>query len=307
MKKFFVLFLLVSIFYNLFLLLKAQDVRQKYILAGILGLLCGYITLVRVQFLFFLPLLVLALLILKGYRTLFKYLLISLVIFMIILGSWMSYVYVNTGAIGLTKGREGAMLYSRVARTELSYTDQSRYLVAWLSRSVPGSNWENDPILSKYGWTGTSQAYEKIATSSLQIEKIKEENIHTIVTNPGHFLFGNLIELVKLLYLGHLDSTILGPVFRALIYVLVYSWFIFGMIHFIRPSKKREVKMVQLLLLFFIVYNVAVLTFLDTIPRYNVPYLVFFLLVGFAGLALVQKTPEVDYKKSYENKEDNIF
>ena len=282
-------FLLVLIFYCIFLLLQTVGSYEKYLLSSIIGLLCGYITLVRVQFLFFLPLTAIVFLIVKEYRHLFKEILLLLVIFLMILNGWVLYVYTHTGEVTLTEGRQGAVLYSRVARIELSYADQVHYLLMWLSRSIPGSDAEHDPILSRYGWTGTSQVYEKIATSPEVIAKIKAENINTIIENPGRYLFGNAVELVKLLYLEHVPSPILGPVFRATLYTALYIWFIFGVVQLIRPTKKRKLKMVQGLLLFFIVYNIATLTFLDTIPRYNIPYLVFFVLVGFVGLAIVQK------------------
>lgn len=286
-------FLLMTIFYSIFLLLKTTGSYEKYLLSIIIGLLCGYATLVRVQFLFFLPFVALVFLLLRRYRFVFKEMLLSLVIFLMVLSSWISYVYVQTGEIALTHGREGAILYSRVARTELSYTDQIRYMTAWLRRSIPGSDWEHDPILSKYGWTGTSLAYKKIATSVEAIAQIKKENIHTIVENPGHYIFGNAIELVKLLYLEHVPSSILGPVLRASLYTVLYVWFLFGLLHLIRPTPKQELKMMQLSLLSFIAYNALTLSFLDTIPRYNIPYLVFFMLVGFIGLAIAQKEHKI--------------
>ena len=285
-------FLLLSIFYTIYVIVQEKNEDERYLLYCALGLLCGYTTLVRVQFLFFLPLLALTLLLCREYTWVIKRMLPALLVFVLIIGSWISYSYIHTKSPSLTEGRQGVILYTRVARAELSYTDQVRYLVSWLERSIPGSDWRNNYYLNNYDWSGTSQAYEKLATSPEQIEILKKENIDTIIQNPGRYLFGNFIELVKLLYLEHLKSPILSGIFRAFLYTVVYLWFLFGIIRLIQSKKHTELGILQISLLLFISYNIITLTFLDTIPRYNTPYLVFFILIGFVGLVMTPRNKQ---------------
>ncbi len=70
--------------------------------------------------------------------------------------------------------------------------------------------------------------YGIIASTSASVASVKKQSIAAIFANPGHYLYGNLIEAVKLVYIEHDYSDFMNKYLRAAIYVFVYSLFIYG-------------------------------------------------------------------------------
>ena len=117
------------------------------------------------------------------------------------------------------------------------------------------------------------------------VATIKKENIRRILDNPGHYLYGNVIELVKLVYPEHDYSDTTNRYFRVALYAMIYSFFAFGLFQLVR-KRGSDMKIFSMLALAFIVYNYLVITPFNALPRYNTPFLIFYILVGFAGVVL---------------------
>lgn len=281
------MFLLMSIFTIIYtLIITKPSIKTTVLLSLLLGLFAGYTTLVRVQFLFFIPGVLVLLIFFKKYRYLYRYAVLTVSIWLMVLSSWAGYVYYHTQEISLTQGRQEVVLHLRAARTELSYGEQVKYLGAWLSRSIPGSDWKNNFYLKNYEWSGLSGRYDERATSPEVIEEMKKKDIDTILQNPGRYAFGNLVEVVKLHYIEHVKSPVLGKGLRVLLYALIYIFFIYALVTLWKAPKKGVLFQLQALLLLFVGYNVFILTFFDTIPRYNIPYLVFYIMIGHIGILM---------------------
>lgn len=280
-------FLLGVIFYVTFKIVRGVGVAGWQWYAS-LGFLIGYATLVRAQLLFFLPFLIVCSMFFERFRS--KESLqktgLALVVFIITLSSWVLYVYEHTGTFAVTsKERPQVALYLRAARAELSYGDMTQYALSWVRRSVTGG--VNDEWVKKYDYKGLYKVYfGSLASTTESAAATFEWSKRTIIGNPGHYLYGNVIEVMKLLYIEHDYSDYFNRYLRAGMYLVIYSLFLFGLVELWRAPNDRDLKMLSFLALLFIVYNILVLSPFDTIPRYNVPYLFLFMIVGFVGIAL---------------------
>ncbi|OGG72632.1 hypothetical protein A3A38_00115 [Candidatus Kaiserbacteria bacterium RIFCSPLOWO2_01_FULL_53_17] len=257
-----------------------------------LGLASGYQSLVRFQFVLFLPFIIFCYVCYFLYiRTLpphtIRNVVIALVIFAAIPLSFASYIYANTGVFAVTDGRQNEMLYYRAVRAELSYGEITQYLRDWLWRSVSGG--VNTPFLVKNEFKALGAEYEKMATTPEAVARIRAENIATILSRPGHYLYGNVVEVIKLAYLEHDYSESWSRYFWPSLYVIMYSLFLFGMYQFFRTTGNWDVRALVVLALLFSFYNVFTLSFLSTVPRFNTPYLFLYILIGFVGVVLFRR------------------
>lgn len=251
-----------------------------------LGLLCGYTTLVRVQLLFLLPFLIFFFYLFArplSWRTLQK-LAITCALFVTVIGSWVLYVHSQTGAYAITSGRPEVVLHLRAVRAQLSYAELTEYAHDWVRRSVTGGTGTTFLMDNEFARLG--QAYNRVASTSASVATVKQQNISILLANPGHYLYGNLIEVIKLAWIEHDFSDFLNRYVRAGLYVVLYGLFLFGIAQLMYAKKDRDIATISTTAIFFVVYNFLILTPFDTIPRYNTPYLVFYLLVGIAGIVL---------------------
>ncbi|MEK7509219.1 MAG: glycosyltransferase family 39 protein [Patescibacteria group bacterium] len=257
---------------------------------ALLGLAFGYEALVRFQFVLF-PFFI-AFFYLIYARPLswqvMRNTIIALAVFAVIPLSFASYIYANTGVFAVTSGRQNDMLYYRAVRAELSYGEITRYLRDWLWRSISGG--ENTQFLTDNEFKKLGYEYETLATTSEAVARIRAKNIHTILSRPGHYLYGNVVEMVKLGYIEHDYSDTLNRYFRPVQYLFIYSFFLFGLYQLIRTKGKGDVRALGILALLFIFYNIITLSFFNVVPRFNTPYLPFFILIGFLGLILFRRT-----------------
>ena len=250
-----------------------------------LGAACGYASLVRFQFVFFLPFIILVFFVCTRAKPahLWRNIAIAIITMISILSLWALYVQQNTGVFAVTEGRQSEMLYIRGERAKLSYGQLTQYLHDWIWRSISGG--EGTKLLYDYEFKNLYKQYHLKATSPETTEQVKRENIAAILSHPGHFLYGSFIEAIKLVYIEHDYSDSTNRYFRAGLYVLIYGFFLFGIIQLLR-FRKAALSGLGALALLMIAYNFLVLTMLDTIPRYNTPYLMFYIVVGFIGLIL---------------------
>src|SRR3989344_791827 len=257
---------------------------------ALLGLACGYETLVRFQFVLFLPFIIFFFLLYARPLswTIIRNTLIALAVFAVLPLSFASYIYANTGTLAVTSGRQNDMLYYRAVRAELTYGEITRYLRDWLWRSVSGG--VNTQFLTDNEFKKLGYEYEILATTSEAVARIRSENIHTLLTRPGHYLYGNLVEMVKLVYIEHDYSDTLNRYFRPLQYLFIYSFFLFGLYQFFRTKNNWNVRLLIILALLFIAYNAISLSFLNIVPRFNTPYLFLYILIGFLGVVLFRRT-----------------
>lgn len=198
---------------------------------------------------------------------------------------WSGVVYAHTGNFMITEGRQEMLLHVRAVRSTLTYSQQTSYAKEWVVRSVSGG--ETDlPLLLAYDLKGIKNEYKKIAISPERIQEIKKEDIQTIKNNIGPYLFGNMIELMKMLYIEHDYSGYMNKYFRLATYISMYSVFLFGLwaIFHRLSGVSKEMQMSIGVTLLIIIYHLGLLTFLETVPRFNTPLHGLYVLVGVMGI-----------------------
>jgi hypothetical protein len=195
----------------------------------------------------------------------------------------MLFVHAHTGQFTVTDGRQERALYIRADRAALSYQDITRYAIEWLRRSATGG--KQSVFLEKHDYDYLETQQEALATTSQAAAMINAHSMQTILHNPGHFLYGNVVEVMKLLYIEHDFTDSMNKYLRAFLYVVIYSTFIYALY---RLSQRGDVllKTAIALAAICIFYNCAVLSFFDVAQRYNTPYLSLFIIAAIAGLAL---------------------
>jgi 4-amino-4-deoxy-L-arabinose transferase-like glycosyltransferase len=271
-----------------FLALHIISRNEKYAIFGLFGIVLGYLALVRTQTIFFLPFLFLCYLIfMRPYqKEIWKKFGITFLAFLIPICGWMMYVHAHTGVFAITAGRQEEVLNIRAVRSALSYKEITQYGYEWLRRSISGGG--SGPMLDKYEWKTIGREYYARATTSAAVLEIKKENIRTILTHPGEYLYGNFIELMKVLYIDHDFNDSANRYFRAAEYVVIYLFFAFGLYQLVR-ARRHNIKILSILALIFLAYNYLFVTMFDTVPRFNTPYLVLYIIVGFVGVVLFRR------------------
>jgi len=284
-------FFLGLLFYLCIRVLKAAG-QAPWWLYCLVGAVCASATLVRTQLVFFLPLLIICYWLYTRPWQLhtFKKGLAGFAVFVVIIFAWMLVVHEHTGHFAITEGRPAQALYFRAVRSQLSYTDNTRYLIAWLKRSVTGQETTEVPILDNNDEHRLSRAYSNVASTSASAAAVERQSVATILANPSHYLYGNLIEVVRLAYIDHDYSSYVNRYFRAGLYVVIYLFFAFGLYALARVRGQKDIKNLSVLSLLFIAYNFLVLTPFYVDPRYNTPYLMFYIVVGIAGVILLVRS-----------------
>lgn len=275
---FFAFFIAISFY----LLLRILSENEKLLVYIILGLVLGIATLTKSVLLFF-PFFIAIILYCFGKNL--RNTLCFLAIFILCIGVWVGYVHKNTGRFSITDGRLDVHIYTRAERATLSYKNQIYYLYSWLRRSALGGK-END-ILLKYEERPLIYEYARRLNNGESVNNIEKENIKTIMYAPGHYLFGNIIEWVKLLFVEHLYPPVphlLSRPARLLFYVFLYGFFIWGAFRFISGGQKGP-KIIFWTALFYLIYNWTIISGIDAISRFNMPYLYFYLMIGMTGFA----------------------
>lgn len=261
-----------------------KSVGWKYWVA--LGIIAGCGTLVRAQFLFLLPFLLLsyAVFIHLWAHKIVKGIGIAFLICYCMIGAWMLYVHAHLGTFAITQGRQEMSLYIRADRSLLSYSQLNEYARDWIKRSLSGGQ-ETD-FLAKHDYGLLDVQYVTFATTSEVVSMMRHQDIETILTHPGHYLYDSGIEVMKLLYIEHDFQDSLNKYIRGLIYIALYSGAVLGaaVLIFV-PNNTRSVRIVASVSFLFIVYNSAITSLFDAIPRYNTPYLFCYLVIALAGLA----------------------
>lgn len=225
-----------------------------------------------------------------------KNIVVFYLVLLLLIGGWASYAYYKTGSFTITQGRAEIHLYTRAARSTLSYRESLYYLYSWLRRSALGGV-ENE-FLGKYDARPLSWQYEDMVERGYPVSRIKAESIKTIFNNPGHYLFGNVIEWIKLMFIEHLYppvSPLLNRFVRLGIYVFIYGLFLFGTIQFLR-NRRQKLQPIFWLAAIFLLYHWTVMSFFDVVPRLNTPYLVFYIVIGVAGLASIFERSPNNYE-----------
>lgn len=254
---------------------------------ALLGFACGVETLIRTQFVLFLPFIVTCCILYFLYarklpQHAIRNAIIAMVVFAAIPLSFATYIYAHTGVFAITQGRQEEMLYYRARRAQLSYRDITQYLHDWLLRSVSGGY--NSQLLTDNEFKKLGYEYGLIATTSEAVARIRAENIQTILSRPGHYLFGNVVEMIKLAYIEHDYSDTLNRYFRPVQYACIYSFFLFGLYQLVRIKASWDIKSPAILSLVFLAYNYLSLSFVSVVPRFNSPYLPFYIFIGFLGV-----------------------
>ena len=272
-------FLLVSSFLVVLTILRNNENFKNYVL---LGVIFSLLALTRAHMLL-MPFILAVIFYFRGKPI--KNNAIFLMIVVISVLSWMTYVYSNTDIFTITKGRDDLHLYTRSIRATLSYRQQVSYFNSWLRDRAQGGQYE-DKLLKEYGPWFLTQQYGILLNHGQSEAKLKKESIGRIKNNLGQYLFGNMIEISKMLFIEHLYppvSPLLTRSVRAIIYLAIYALFIAGIISFLF-SKNNKFSILIGVGSIYIFYNLIVLSFFDVIPRFNTPYLGLYLIVGIAGL-----------------------
>jgi 4-amino-4-deoxy-L-arabinose transferase-like glycosyltransferase len=279
--------LLAFIFYLVIKLVRLRGVAPWYWHA-LLGFLCGYEALIRTQFLFFLPfgLVLFGLYLRRDFFRIWPKVGIAVLAFMLVVSSWIAYVHTNTGKFSMTEGRQGWALFIRADRASLSYSEINRYAFEWIRRSISGGR--SSDFLEKHEYHYLQALHDAQATTPQAYAQIYRQSIATIINNPGHYLYGNIIEMMKLGYIEHDYTDSQHRLFRPIMYTATYVFCLFGLYQLFRSRNNGAIKTIAGVAIAFLVYNYLVLSAFDTIPRYNTPYLMFYLIIGFVGVVLLR-------------------
>ena len=274
------IFLLISSFFLILKILEKDGTVKHYILLGVIFALLG---LTRVHTLL-MPLIFAGIFYWKGESL--KYISVSLAIVIITVLLWMTYVYSNIGTFAITKGRGELHLYTRSIRATLPYNQQIHYFVSWIKRSA--LNGASNEILEKYDPWPLTRQYGALVSEGRTEDELREESIARIKQNLGRYLFGNPMEIIKMMFVEHLFppvSPLLNRTVRVVIYLIIYLTFISGAASSFMFSKNKQLRALMYIGFIYIAYNWIVLSFFDVIPRFNTPYLGLYLMIGIAGLA----------------------
>lgn len=280
-----IIFLLITSLLLVVDIIKNNKSLKYYI---ILGIIFSVLTLTKSHFIF-LPFIIAVIFYLK--KKPLKYVATYILMTITILLSWMTYTYYHTGLFNITGGRQNLHLYTRSIRATLSYRQQVNYFNSWLKDRANGGQYE-DKLLEEYGPWFLTEQYGILLNQGKSETELKKESLERIKNNLGHYLFGNIIEMGKMVFIEHLYppvSPLLTRSVRAVIYLAIYSTFITGVISFLL-SKNNKFNILIWMGGVYIFYNLLILSFFDVIPRFNTPYLALYLIVGIAGLANIGLT-----------------
>lgn len=277
-------FLLTLSFLLLVKIIKTEKANIFYYAA--LGVVLGYAALVRTQILIFPFFLFVVFLFSARNSGVFKNIdikksAIGFLFFILLTGGWATYVYSQNGNFSITDGRQEQLIYYRAVRSELSYKETAHYLSAWLKRSIKGGG--SDSFLDKYEFKKLYEDYYQKVFNPQQAISMRNQNIKTIINNFDKYLLGNGIEFVKLTFIEHTYAGSYNKYLRAGFYAGLYLLFLNGIVRFIF-LKQKTFRLIFWLALSYLSYNYLLITAFDAIPRYNTPYLVFYLLIGLIGI-----------------------
>lgn len=277
-------FLLTFSFFLLIKIIKTEKANVFYYISS--GLVWGYAALVRAQILLFPLMIFLVFLFFSRNSTVFKNISIKksavgLLLFVLITGGWATYSYSQNGSFSISEGRQELVIYYRAARSELSYKEITQYLSSWLKRSINGGG--SDEFLYKYEFSDLYESYYKKASNPQQVISVRNQSIRTILSHFDKYLLGSGVEFVKLTFIEHTYAGSYNKYLRAGFYLGLYLLFLNGIFRFIF-LKRKTFRLIFWLALLYLSYNYLIITALDAIPRYNAPYLVFYLLIGLIGI-----------------------
>lgn len=265
----------------------AEDAaRAPWYLWLALGVLCGYGSLVREQLLPFLPFLVVcyAVFVRNWDRAIVKGIVASCIVLACIVGAWVLYVHSQIGVFTVTQGRQELSLYIRADQADLSFSQLNEYAIDWVERSISGG--QGTTFLDDHDSGLLTQQYVEQATTSVAVAQIERQSIATIEQHPANYLYGNVIEVMKLLYIEHDYTDSMNKYMRAAIYALLYAGALFGVWQLFGARDARRQRRLAVMALLFIAYNCALIAFFDAIPRYNTPYLLFYVVIAIAGISI---------------------
>ena len=277
-------FLLTFSFFLLIKIIKTEKTNIFYYIA--LGSVLGYSVLVRAQILFFPIVLFLVFLLVAKNSQVFKNIdmkksAIGFMFFILITGGWATYVYSQNGHFSITDGRQGQLIYYRAVRSELSYKETIHYLSAWLKRSISGGR--SDGFLDKYEFQNLYEDYYQSVSNPQQVFEMRNKNLKTIINNFDTYLLGSGVEFVKLIFIEHTYAGSYNKYLRAGFYVGLYLLFLNSIVQFVF-LKQKKFRLIFWLAMIYLFYNYLIITAFDAIPRYNTPYLTFYLLIGLIGI-----------------------
>lgn len=277
-------FLLTLSFFLLVKIIKTEKADIFYYAAT--GTVFGYAALVRTQILLF-PVLLFAVFLFSARNSrAFKNIDIKksatgFLFFILLTGGWTTYSYFQSGSFSITEGRQGPLIYYRAVRSELSYKETIHYLSAWLKRSIKGG--ESDSFLNQYEFKKLHKDYARKIFNPQQAISMRDQNIKTIMSNFDKYLLGNGIEFIKLISIDHTYAGSYNRYLRAGFYAGLYLLFLNGIFRFVF-LKQKTFRLVFWLAILYLFYNYLLISALDAVPRYNTPYMIFYLLVGLIGI-----------------------
>src|SRR3989338_7613397 len=276
--------LLFSFFLTLsmYLLVKIIIKDRKMITYAVLGLFLALAVLTRSIFLFF-PFFIGIVMFLTGKNV--RKIICLLAVFILLITGWASYVHKNTGRFTITEGRLINHIYTRAARTTLSHKDQIYYLYSWLKRSALGGK-ENE-ILEKYEQKPLLRVIDQRFKNGESPDDIEKESIKIILNNFDNYLVGNVVEWIKLLFIEHIYPpvpSLLSRTVRAVFYFVLYGLFIIGSARSLALEKQIP-RIILSASYLYLIYGWLAISSIDAYPRFNTPFLHFYLTIGIAGLA----------------------
>ncbi len=270
---------LFTFFLGLNFYLIVECIRQKgsrSLTLVLFGLAFGWLTLIRLHVLY-LPFL----LALMGYIWKEKFSVFTgknglkfIAAFLVPIFCWIFFIWQHTGKIMIQDTRADIHFYVRAQRVQDSWPNIIYYGVQQVKNTFLGvredSWWQADYrfIINKYD--------PKLHP--------KSESIKIILAHPLKYAFGNVIEFLKLISIYHaFNAPHFSKYFRLGVYFILYISTLWTVYICWKKKEWPDIVMVSLL---FAVYNLVLVSCFNTEARYNLPFHIFYMIIGAAGIVI---------------------
>ncbi|MFH1744867.1 MAG: glycosyltransferase family 39 protein [bacterium] len=310
----------------LFLLMFYQaDIKRKYYLYAISGLILGCFVLTKSAFILVAPIIFLFIVFYpaeKRFFENFKMAAVFILFFSLIVAPWMGRNYVNFGQISLTS-RAGNMIYTRALKNTYDKDTVKKYVISSLSGEyivrrfvAPNYVFEHDYIrktllrefINKRVDAPETMNYDQIDT------EMKNEGFKLIKSQPFKYLAFGLIEISNLnspmiYYERHIsifhDNIYSHTTLKILIIILFrLSWYLFVfMVAYAIYKIFREKKFLVFVPVLFILEINFVLFFIQGNPRFLMPIFPIYIVLAAYSLNLFLNNNKLNriYEKIVHN------
>lgn len=198
-----------------------------------------------------------------------------LVAFIIPLAMWGLYCLGQSGKFMLQESRVEIQLFVRAQRVQEPWPELIRYTGFQIKSTFLGQ-------INSWWW---GKDYRYIIPKYNPLINTKSESISIILGNSTKYVLGNFVEFLKLISVYHaFAAPYFSKYLRVGVYLTLYGIFARGI--FLCWNKKKITDTIAIAFL-FILYNAAIISCFNAEPRYNVPFHIFYIVIGLTGLGML--------------------